>query len=247
MATLGGSDTRIIYLSVVNGKFAQRVSPGTEGAEQRTTKDGKVVTEKKYNHASGIITKLELRSHEFGGKIFESMCITLDDEVQMQFSGGIDNSQNKNILNTLLSPDCDITKKLTFIANIDDEGYSQVFLLQNQKGIKRYSNKETPRDVPQPVKRERMGKTTWDWTEQDEWFYTKFHELAQKVEKNVANKELGNNHSGQNNETDLLNDEPTDEEYANRGKDEVDNDEVSKAIDVEIAKENEVKKKTLKE
>lgn len=190
MATLGENETSMVYLSLVNGRFAQRVKPDVEKAEKRTLKNGRVVYERYYNHAAGVITNLELRSNEYEGKTFESMLITLDDEVQIQLSGGIDNYQNKDIVNTLLSPGCDITKKMVFIAKRDDEGYSRVFILQDTKGIKRYSNKENPRDVPRPVEREKLGKKVWDWTEQDEWYFDKFQELSEKVQENVPHKEL---------------------------------------------------------
>src|SRR5690606_10046845 len=139
----------------------------TESSERRELKNGKTVYERLYSHAEGVITKLELRTNEHEGKTFKSMCVTLDDEVQIQFNGGIDNFQNKDIINTLLSPECDIDKRLTFVASIDENGYSRVFIMQDGRGIKRYSNRENPKDVPAPVEKERMGEKIWDWTEQD--------------------------------------------------------------------------------
>lgn len=193
MATLGEATSNMVYLGVVNGKFAQRVREDVTGAEERTLKSGRVIHEKLYGHAAGVITKLELRSNEYEGKTFKSMCITLDDEVQIQLNGGIDNYQNKDIINTLLSPDCDITKKMVFIAKKDEDGYSRVFILQDNKGIKRFSNKENLNGVPQPVKKKKMGEETWDWTAQDEWYFEKFHELSERVEKNEPHKELDEN------------------------------------------------------
>jgi len=190
MATLGESNSNIVYLSVVNGYLAQRVKKDVEKAVERTLKSGKVIYERLYNHTSGIITKIELRSNEFDGKTFKSMNVTLDDEVQVQFNGGLDNPQNKDIINTLLSPGCNIAEKLTFIANKDEDGYSRVFILQDGKGIKRFSNKANPNGVPQPVQKEKQGEKVWDWTDQDEWYFNEFKKLAKKIEQNEPNKEL---------------------------------------------------------
>lgn len=185
MATLGGGTTNMTYLGVVNGKFAQRVSEGTEGAEKRTNKDGKVVYEKYHSSAEGIISNMQVRSNEYNGKTFDTLCITLDNEIQMQFPGNIDNIQNKAIINTLLSKECDITKPIRFIATKDEDGYSKVFLMQNDKGIKRFSTKEHPEGVPQPKKTEKLGKIAWDWTEQNEWYYKKFQELSRSIENRM--------------------------------------------------------------
>jgi len=182
----------MVYLSLINGKFAQRVNADIVGAKQRELKSGRIVYEKSYAHAAGIVTNLELRSNEYEGKVFKSMCITLDDEIQIQLSGSMDNHQNKDIVNTLLSPDCDITSKLVFIPTKAEKGYSQVLILQNNKGIRRFSNKANPNDVPQPEEVDKMGARVWDWTKQDEWYYAKFQILAQEVQKNEPNRELTN-------------------------------------------------------
>lgn len=190
MATLGEGNTSIVYLSVIDGKFAQRVRPDVVGVQKRTLKSGKVVYEKYYNNVKGIITKLELKAREYEGKTLKSLNITLDNEVQIQLSGGIDNAQNKNIINTLLSPQCKLDCLLVFLISRDQDGYSEVFIMQDDHGIKRFSNKENPNGVPQPVKKEKMGEVKWDWDAQNEWFYNQFQELAKRVAGNIAHQEL---------------------------------------------------------
>lgn len=183
MARLGSLTSNMIYLTVVNGKFAQRVQEHDDGAQRRELKNGKIVYERYYPSAEGTISKMEIRTHESNdGKSFESMCITLDGEIQIQLSGGINNPQNKDIINTLLTDGCDINRELAFIVGLDKKGYSRVFIMQDGHGLKRFSTKDNPNGVPQPTQKKSMGKNVWDWTEQDEWYYNKFQDLAKKIE-----------------------------------------------------------------
>lgn len=188
MASLGGGQGSRRFVTVVNGKLAERVAKNTEGAVERTNKNGKVIYEKYHSQVSGKISKLELRSKEFEGKTYESVNITFDDEIQLQLSGNIDNMINKSIINTLLSEGCDLSKELVFIATKDDEGFSSVFIMQDGKGIKRYSTKDHPNGVPQPKKTTALGKTVWNWDEQNEWYFQKFQSLAKKIEELQKNK-----------------------------------------------------------
>lgn len=210
MASLEEAQKKMVFLSVFEGKFAQRVKKDSAGSVERATKSGKVVYEKYYSSAAGIITKLEIRSNEYDGKTFKSLNITLDNEVKIQLSGGIDNYQNKSIINTLLSPELDITRKLVFVVSKTKDGYSEVFIMQDDHGIKRFSSKNNLNGVPQPKEKESMGEKVWDWSEQNEWYYKKFNELSEKVKSNIANQELDNKISNQQEST------PTDEEKDER-------------------------------
>jgi len=186
MATLGQASGKT-YLTVINGQFAQKVGEGTEGAEKRTNKNGKVVYEKYYKTAEGIITSMEIRTSDYDGRTFKTMCITLDDEIQLQFTGGIDNFQNKAIINALLTAQID--NPIRFIATKDEEGYSKVFPMQFNKGLKWFSTKDNPQGVPQPVKKTVAGETKWNWDDQDEWYFNKFQELSEKVKSFLPTKE----------------------------------------------------------
>lgn len=64
------------YLSIYQGKFAQRVTKDTEGAELRTLKTGKEVYEIYWGDLSGIIKRIEISEHSEYGKQWK---ITIQD------------------------------------------------------------------------------------------------------------------------------------------------------------------------
>lgn len=158
-----------------------RVKEGVEGAVERRNKNEKTVFEKYYPSVSGTISNIEIKTTEYEGRKFDTMKITLDDEIQVQMPGSMNNAQNKKIINTLMSPDCDLRKPLDFIATLDDAGYTEIFIMQGKKGIRRFSTKDNPNGVPQPTKKKLLGKDVWDWSKQDEWYFDEFHKLAEKI------------------------------------------------------------------
>lgn len=89
MAELGNdSGGNITYITPFDGKFAQRVPEGTEGAVSRAlTKgknEGKIVWEKHYGNVTGTITAGKVAVKEFSGKKIQEIQIHLDDNIVLQ-------------------------------------------------------------------------------------------------------------------------------------------------------------------
>ena len=54
------------WLTVFRGEIVKRVPAGTEGAEERTNKNGKVVHELKFNALEGTLKRIDVSSGEYG-------------------------------------------------------------------------------------------------------------------------------------------------------------------------------------
>jgi len=70
MARTASTDReKTVFMSIINGKWAEKVPAGTEGAVERQNKKGETVHELLYNDVSGIITSWAIEKKDFGKQL----------------------------------------------------------------------------------------------------------------------------------------------------------------------------------
>jgi len=57
------------FMSIINGKWAEKVKEGTEGAVERKNKKEETVHEKLYSDVSGIIKSMVIEKKDFGKQL----------------------------------------------------------------------------------------------------------------------------------------------------------------------------------
>ncbi len=157
-----GLDTRAkgTYITILNGKFAQRVEKDTEGAVTRTNKLGKEVSEKFYDTLSGKLTGINVKDGDYG----KSWVFHFDDEgEQFHLQLSYSNSYATNLLKML--PNLDLTKPFKLAPSqkiVDGKTQSSLFINQDNTPIKHAFTKDNPNGLPDLKKIKVKGKDTWD-------------------------------------------------------------------------------------
>ncbi len=173
MLTTTQSSGSAIFLSITNGKLVRRVDLGTEGATERTNKNGKQVAELFYTTLTGHIKDLSIKENEYGKFLMvtvqdvstEKKCI-----LEMNFSSGY----TTTFLKTLPSIDIFQNVEISPALIVDgDKKKSVIFLKQGGVPMKHYYTKDNPKGMPDMVKVKIKGKETWDDTDRIEWLYNK--------------------------------------------------------------------------
>lgn len=170
----------VTYLTVVNGKLAQRVKVPTQTSIERTLSDNKVVHEEIFKAIAGKLVKLDTKTHpEYG----DSILIYIDAEgerfcVQCPF----DSQYGTTFLRTL--PHVDLSKPMELSAGDKEEDGKRrqnIFIKQEGKWLKRAFNKDDKHGMPEPIVRKRKGKKDeWDWSEVVEFLVKEVYEPIKK-------------------------------------------------------------------
>lgn len=153
--------TRGNYISILQGKFAQRVPEGTEGAITRVNKTGRTVHEKFYDRFTGVLTDIRVKDSDAYGKTWEFVFDADGTEyiVQMPYSG----SFSAQFLKML--PNIDITKKMTLtpVTEIEDgKTKSSLFVNQDGNAVKHAFTRANPNGMPEMKKIMVKGQEVWD-------------------------------------------------------------------------------------
>jgi hypothetical protein len=151
------------YLSIVNGKIAQSVPEGTDGAVVRAKKNGGFAHELIFDQVSGIITDISVDHHEEYG---DSWVVTIRDvdesfKLKFNYSGGYANGFLMRIKNV------DLSKPVVFAPfqfEKDSKTRSFLVLYQGGKKIDPFYTMDNPKGLPQMEKIVFKGKEAWDDT-----------------------------------------------------------------------------------
>jgi hypothetical protein len=176
------------YLSISDGKIAQRVQEDAEGAIKKTNKEGtKTYYEKHYPAISGFIRNVQKRSTEYG----EKLQIEIEDAgetflLEMPWS-----SRYSSGFFTCI-PNIDVTKKIRFspymkvaVENGKEIKKTMLYLAYNdEKGTDGKSvnipwafTKENPNGLPEMKKVLFKGKEEWDDTDRQAFFEKIMNEI----------------------------------------------------------------------
>ncbi len=159
------------FITILGGKFCQRVPEGTPGAVTRVNKVGKTVTEKFYDNFTGKLVDLKTQDGEYG----KSWIFSFKDKediynLQLSYS----NSFATAFLKML--PNVDLTKemKVSPSSKMGEDGKNKSSLFINQDGValKHAYTRESPNGMPDMEQVTVKGQQVWDDTKRLAFLYT---------------------------------------------------------------------------
>lgn len=157
------------FITILNGKFCQRVKDGTLGAVTRTNKLGKTVTEKFYDSFTGKLVGIKTQDGTYG----RSWIFSFQDggevyHLQLSYT----NSFAKGILRML--PNVDLSKEMKVqpqVKEVDGKNKSSIFINQAGQSIKHAYTKDAPNGLPPMTQVVVKGEKIWDDTDQLDFLY----------------------------------------------------------------------------
>lgn len=150
------------FITILGGKFCQRVPEGTEGAVKRTNKIGNVVYEKFYDNFTGKLVGIDVRDSNYG-KTWNFMFQDKEDVYTLQLS--YSNSFATAFLKIL--PNVDLTKEMKVspsVKEVDGKMKSTLFVSQDGKPLKHAYTRENPNGMPDMEQVTVKGVLVWDDT-----------------------------------------------------------------------------------
>lgn len=157
------------FITILGGKFCQRVPEGTVGAVTRVNKMNKTVHEKFYDNFTGKLVGIKTQDGAYG----KSWIFSFKDKeevyhLQLSYS----NSFATALLKML--PNCDLTKEMKVSPSVKEvEGKSKSSLFINQDGvaIKHAYTMASPNGMPDMEQVTVKGQQVWDDTKRIEFLY----------------------------------------------------------------------------
>jgi hypothetical protein len=150
------------YITILGGKFCQRVSEGTEGAVKRVNKIGNTVYEKFHDSFTGKLTDIKVKDGTYG-KTWNFYFTDKKDTYILQLS--YSNSFATAFLKML--PNIDLTKEMKIspsVKEVDGKNKSSLFVNQDGQSIKHAYTMENPNGMPDMEQVEIKGEKVWDDT-----------------------------------------------------------------------------------
>lgn len=148
------------YITILAGKFCQRVPAGTEGAVERINKIGNTVHEKFYDSFTGKLIDIKVRDGEYG-KTWNFVFQDKKEPYTLQLS--YSNSFSTAFLKML--PNIDLTKDMKLspsVKEVDGKNKSSLFINQNGKALKHAYTREVPNGMPDMEQVQVNGQMVWD-------------------------------------------------------------------------------------
>lgn len=150
------------FITILGGKFCQRVEEGTEGAVKRTNKLGKVVFEKFYDSFTGKLVSIKVQDGTYG-KTWNFGFKDGEDVYTLQLS--YSNSFATAFLKML--PNVDLTKEMKIspsVKEVDGKNKSSLFINQDGIALKHAYTKDQPNGMPDMEQVVIKGEKVWDDT-----------------------------------------------------------------------------------
>ena len=151
------------YITILAGKFCQRVPEGTEGAQTRTNKIGNVVHEKFYDSFTGKIVDIKVKESGEYGPTWNFMFQDKAEVYTLQLS--YSNSFSTAFLKML--PNIDLTKEMKVspsVKEVDGKNKSSLFNNQDGNTLKHAYTRENPNGMPDMEQITVKGEQVWDDT-----------------------------------------------------------------------------------
>ena len=152
------------YITILGGKFCQRVKEGSEGAVERINKMNVKVYERFYDSFTGTLVNIKVKE---GGEYGDQWVLTMKDKDDMYFIQlPYSNSYAKALLKML--PNIDLSKPFKMspsLKEVDGKNQSSLFVNQDGVAIKHAYTKDMPNGLPQMVQKKVSGKLVWDDTD----------------------------------------------------------------------------------
>ena len=189
-------------ISSGKGKLYLKEKTPTEGYEEVTYgTEGKKTYHKYFNSIKGVPSYLESKEVQFDGRTLRFLELTLIDgdisnkvSVSLKNKGGY-TDEVKLLLSALdgleMGEEVTLSTAKTSYKNKKGEDKEQLNIYinyvnrlgENGKGL---STGYIPfTDIPKPTSKVVAGDTTWDWTEQTEFYYAKLTSILEKFKNNT--------------------------------------------------------------
>ena len=150
------------FITILGGRFCQRVPSGTEGAVERTNKLGKQVHEKFYDSFTGKLVNIRTQDTAYGKQwVFDFKDKEEIYHLQLSYS----NSFATNFLKLL--PNVNLEKEMKvspMTKEIDGKQRSSLFINQDGVPLKHAYTREKPNGLPDLEKVVVKGQEVWDDT-----------------------------------------------------------------------------------
>ena len=157
------------YITILGGKFCQRVPEGTEEAVTRVNKIGNTVHEKFYDSFTGKLESIQVKdgnygkTWNFGFRDQEELYI-----LQLSYS----NSFSTAFLKML--PNADLTQEMKVspsMKEVDGKTKSSLFINQNGVALKHAYTRDNPNGMPDMEQVTVKGELVWDDTKRMEFLH----------------------------------------------------------------------------
>ena len=155
------------YITILAGKFCQRVPEETEGATTRVNKIGNTVHEKYYDSFTGKLIDIRTQDGTYG-KTWNFVFQDKEEPYTLQLS--YSNSFSSAFLKML--PNIDLTKEMRLspsVKEVDGKNKSALFINQDGKALKHAYTRENPNGMPDMEQKTVNGQTVWDDTKRLEF------------------------------------------------------------------------------
>ncbi len=150
------------YITILGGKFCQKVEAGTEGATERVNKIGNTVHEMYYDSFTGHLIEIKVTDGEYG-KSWNFVFKDKEDPYTLQLS--YSNSFSTAFLKML--PNIDLASEMKLspsVKEVDGKNKSSLFINQGGKPLKHAYTRETPNGLPDMEQVTVNGTLVWDDT-----------------------------------------------------------------------------------
>jgi len=150
------------YITILAGKFCQRVPEGTEGAITRVNKINNTVHEKFYDSFTGKLESINVKdgtygkTWNFGFRDNEELYI-----LQLSYSNSFSTAFLKMLPNVDLTQEMKVSPSMK---EVDGKKKSSLFINQNGVALKHAYTRETPNGMPDMEQVEVKGEMVWDDT-----------------------------------------------------------------------------------
>jgi len=155
------------YITILGGKFCQRVPEGTEGAIERVNKIGNTVNEKFYDSFSGKLESIQVKDGNYGktwnfGFRDSKELYTL----QLSYSNSFSTAFLKILPNIDLAQEMKVSPS---VKEVDGKNKSSLFVNQNGVALKHAYTRDNPNGMPDMEQVTVKGELVWDDTKRMEF------------------------------------------------------------------------------
>lgn len=151
------------FITILNGKFSQRVPEGTAGAVSRVNKLNKTVWEKFYDSFTAKLVGIRTQDGAYGKNwLFDFQDKGEVYHLQLSYS----NSFATAFLKML--PNIDLTKEMKLspsVKEVEGKQKSSLFVNQDNKPVKHAFTRENPNGMPDLKSVKIKGQDMWDDTD----------------------------------------------------------------------------------
>ena len=150
------------YITILSGKFCQRVQHGTEGAVERVNKIGNTVHEKYYPAFVGKLIDIKVQDGNYG----KTWNFYFQDKgeiyiLQLSYSNSFSTAFLKMLPNIDLSKEMKVSPS---VKEVDGKNRSSLFVNQDGKAMKHAYTRENPNGMPDMEQVQVNGQLVWDDT-----------------------------------------------------------------------------------